>query len=286
MRFVPEGYFSSPEDNITPGVVSLANALHRKPYSSGEHRNPNWVLDYSLTPCGSVRVGSPDSPYKPRPGGIGHLYAPRTSYWEESPESALPSRSCYIVFRGGEALGFERFFTGEFRFARITDDSRRLERIICPGVGKALHGGYFQAQIVLYQVAGILQSLRPGDEPGQWVLPPEDSSGQTADSDWLREAKQYLQSNISRKVTLDSMAHAMNCSKSTLVHRYRSLSGETVWQTLVGLRINAASILLSGGKPLKEVALQTGFYDEFHLSKCFKQHTGQSPREFTRKIFS
>ncbi len=286
MRFVSECYFASPEDNIRPGVVLLANALRKQPGTSGEHRNPNWVLDYSLTPCGSTRVGSPDSPYKPRPGGRGHLYAPGTSYWETSSESELPSRSCYIVFRGGEELGLERFLTGEFRFAEITDDSRRLERIICPGVGKALNGGFFQAQIVLYQLADILQSLRSGDEVGQWILLPENSSGQTADSDWLREAKQYLQSNISRKVTLDTMANAMNCSKSTLVHRYRSLSGETVWQSLVGLRINAASILLSGGKPLKEVALQTGFYDEFHLSKCFKLHTGQSPREFTRKIFS
>jgi AraC-like DNA-binding protein len=60
-------------------------------------------------------------------------------------------------------------------------------------------------------------------------------------------------------------------------------TGESPMMTLTRMRIHLAKTLLLQGHRLKLVADQTGFWDQYHLSKTFKQHEGISPREFCRR---
>jgi transcriptional regulator GlxA family with amidase domain len=53
---------------------------------------------------------------------------------------------------------------------------------------------------------------------------------------------------------------------------------------LAALRIELAKSLLLRGLKIETVASQTGFFDAFHLSKTFKNHTGLSPSEFRREM--
>ena len=45
------------------------------------------------------------------------------------------------------------------------------------------------------------------------------------------------------------------------------------------LRLEKARLLVERGLTLKEIAAETGFYDEFHLSKAFKQFFGVPPSQ-------
>jgi AraC-like DNA-binding protein len=57
-------------------------------------------------------------------------------------------------------------------------------------------------------------------------------------------------------------------------------------KTLTTFRINAVKNLLAKGESIKFIADQTGFCDEFHLSKVFKQVTGSSPSVYLHTLHS
>ena len=54
---------------------------------------------------------------------------------------------------------------------------------------------------------------------------------------------------------------------------------------MIELRIGLAKNLLLRGQRLKNIAQQTGFSDEYHLSKTFKRVEGKSPKQFTASRF-
>jgi transcriptional regulator GlxA family with amidase domain len=51
-------------------------------------------------------------------------------------------------------------------------------------------------------------------------------------------------------------------------------------QRVFEIRIETASHLLLRGEKLKTIAAMTGFCDEYHLSKTFKQVTGRKPKNY------
>jgi transcriptional regulator GlxA family with amidase domain len=53
---------------------------------------------------------------------------------------------------------------------------------------------------------------------------------------------------------------------------------------LTNVRMNAAChLLVSTDLPISEIALQTGFYDQSHLSNQFTRHRGMSPSHYRSK---
>lgn len=56
--------------------------------------------------------------------------------------------------------------------------------------------------------------------------------------------------------------------------------GTTPGQYLQGWRVGLAQQALRQGRPLKRIADDVGYGSEAALSRAFKAHTGQSPREW------
>ena len=97
----------------------------------------------------------------------------------------------------------------------------------------------------------------------------------------IRRAMDYLERNLSRKVTLADIAAAVGLSPSRLAHLFRAQSGLTPQQYLEGLRMQRASELLKRtGLSIKVIADSVGFDSPFYFSHRFKARTGQSPRHF------
>lgn len=101
-------------------------------------------------------------------------------------------------------------------------------------------------------------------------------------NDIVSRATRRIATQTPRFYTLEEMAETLECSKKTLEKSFKNRTGYTFHQYQLHKKVEQISIVLKlhPNTPLKVLADQYGFYDEFHLSKSFKKVLGVSPREY------
>jgi AraC-like DNA-binding protein len=267
----------------SPAVVSVVEATGKKPFAIYKMAQPFWVLDYEFAGYGRYRAGSARRPWQERLPQTGHLYPPRTTYWEDTRQESKPFRhSAWISFSGGRDARLNELVHTKRRYARFLDPGGELGRVIreAARIGQVYGtNGFWGAQACLCQAIDLLLRSEPVEEETYRVLRTPRSP---RISDFVWTIQQFLKDRLSERVTLGRIARHAHVSVSTLSHRYRDETGETPMETLTQMRISRAKALLLKGIPLKAMADQLGFSDEFHLSKTFKLVQGVSPRMFIK----
>jgi AraC family transcriptional regulator len=100
----------------------------------------------------------------------------------------------------------------------------------------------------------------------------------------LRRAQEYIHDNLARDLTLSEIAAAAGLSPYYLARRFKHTIGSTVHQYVVAQRLEAArQLLLAGTHTIAEVATLTGFADQSHLHRLFKQRFGVTPGSLLRR---
>ncbi len=101
----------------------------------------------------------------------------------------------------------------------------------------------------------------------------------------LERILSLLNRSYADKLNLDNLAAAGNVSVSTVIRLFNEHLGCPPLAYLTRLRIDlAASMLLTGNLPVKEVAWKVGYDNPLYFSSLFHRHKGLSPREFRTKV--
>lgn len=91
----------------------------------------------------------------------------------------------------------------------------------------------------------------------------------------------HLERHCDEPIRIPELARRGAMSESTLLRLFRRGTGDTPAGYLARLRIGRArSLLLNTSLPISEIARKTGFGDSNYFSRCFRKHTGVSPRAF------
>lgn len=100
----------------------------------------------------------------------------------------------------------------------------------------------------------------------------------------LKIIKEYLQNYFLEKVTLEQLERVSGMNKFHIIRLFKEVFKipPHAYQTL--LRINYAKKELCKHKPMTEVALDTGFYDQSHFIKAFKNYTGVTPEQYQKLV--
>ena len=269
-------YFSE-----TPEAVQLLWASERNCEAYAQSlklcQRQNWVLDYSINDCGFA--GTDASGWLPRPGGIGHLYPPGRIYHEKN-DAKGRVHSCFVVFRG-ELPALRTMTDHPAGMARIVDPERKLQKLLletCQTAAAQRADGYWQSLAGLCRILDYLsrELNRRGD--GFEYAPATSARPSLA-----ARVRRYLEHRYAGGNSIPELARELGVSASTLQHRYRAESGETVGETLLKIRLEQSLPLLLSGRRLKEIAGATGFCSEFHYSRMFKQYFGLSPRQYQQR---
>lgn len=94
----------------------------------------------------------------------------------------------------------------------------------------------------------------------------------------MEQSIDYLEKNFSEKISRSQLAAATRVSVSHYSVLFKQLTGYSPNEYLTRLRIHRAiELLLDSEYSLRDIAFQTGYKDEFYLSRRFKQYTGRSP---------
>jgi AraC-like DNA-binding protein len=101
------------------------------------------------------------------------------------------------------------------------------------------------------------------------------------EADFVREAKRLAETSLSSRVPLADMARAAGLSLFRFAHAFKEKTGCSPGEYVTRRRIERVkALLLSAPMPLKAVAAQVGYADEFTLAKAFKKFTGMTPGAF------
>lgn len=270
-----KGFHWATSTKIRPQLIaSHTYIIGARDMPSPAISHDKWILDYSFTDGSNVKAGRERCPWKKRLANQAHLYAPRTKYWEHIQHDI---RAGYIAFTDAKAAGVDRL-TGTRGYARINDLSGKIGHHISEIADLGIElgeGAYWEAQTVFIQILGLLLTAEKVEDD-LYSAHEKKQSVQTFSATVMA----YLRMNYHRRLTLDEIAQAMHVSQSTLTHRFLKESGKSPIQALIEIRLDIARLLTLRGEKLDSIAVKTGFYDAFHLSKSFRKHYGVSPSRF------
>ncbi|MCA9906237.1 MAG: helix-turn-helix transcriptional regulator, partial [Anaerolineae bacterium] len=96
-----------------------------------------------------------------------------------------------------------------------------------------------------------------------------------------RQITDYIQTYLTQSLSLEELAQQIGFSPYHFARLFRQAFGESPHQFVIRQRVEYAKRLLTDPElPLAQVALESGFADQSHLTQTFKRHTGLTPRAF------
>ncbi len=98
--------------------------------------------------------------------------------------------------------------------------------------------------------------------------------------------KNYIDENLSQKITLSDLSLHLHCSTVTITEKFRKKYGKSVMRYVLEERMKLASELLSErGQTVSIVAASCGFPDVEYFSKTFKSYHGKPPSIWRRNAY-
>jgi AraC family transcriptional regulator len=98
---------------------------------------------------------------------------------------------------------------------------------------------------------------------------------------WLHRARDILTDRFADPPTLAELSGECDVHPAYLATAFRRAFRTTVGEFVRSLRVEAAQRMLAGSRhSLAQVALETGFADQSHLTRVFRRATGLTPREY------
>lgn len=102
--------------------------------------------------------------------------------------------------------------------------------------------------------------------------------------DLLSQVLEYIDENLSKKLTLVDTAKHFFVSESTISQTFRKQMDTSFYHFVIQRRLIAAKLLIQNNCALELVCEQTGFSDYSSFFRAFKQTFGISPKQY-RKLF-
>lgn len=101
----------------------------------------------------------------------------------------------------------------------------------------------------------------------------------------LLRAKQYIDENFTKEITLEVLAKMSNMSHTNFRREWARVFGGTAIKYRDEKRLLLAKDLLIEGKlKIGEIAFACGFVDGSYFVRFFKKHTGQTPMEYKNSL--
>ena len=107
---------------------------------------------------------------------------------------------------------------------------------------------------------------------------PEPRAGlSTGQIDAVRD---LVHQHIEEAITVDALAHAVGLSPEQFARRFKRTTGRSPYQFVMDERLDLARDLLLRGAAIADVAVQTGFTHQEHLTRMFGRRFGTTPGRF------
>ena len=220
-----------------------------------------------------------------RKGGVVALYRPKLLF-EEWQEAGGSARESWILFTAaGPMLRALKALTGNQGYCHFDDPESIVPQRIGQISGELFyrHSGFqWRAQASFLELLSLVVTAKP-TTPHLHVI--RSTRTRPGRPDLHSRVENHLRSRIAEFLSVEDLARHAGLGLSTFAHTYRKLSGETPYQTVLRLKMEAAKrLLLDENLSVKETAARIGYSSEFQFSRCFKRMEGRSPSAHVRAM--
>jgi AraC family transcriptional regulator len=138
-----------------------------------------------------------------------------------------------------------------------------------------LRGGTLTELVVesaLYELIGGLRVMHPVDD-------------EELDSAALVQVAAVIDRDFAETLSLAGLAGRVGLHPVHLARLFRGRYHRSVGEYLHGRRVQAASqAMLETDRPIAEIAVDCGFFDQSHFTRVFKSVTGATPSEYRKRV--
>ncbi len=269
--------------NINPHLNSLYSYSVVRGGISNRIHVREWVIEYHYGYAGEIYFSlSGAKKTCGREKHMVHLYAPGCVFIEDTRKSELPRRETHLHFRGGETCGLNNIVNEKLKYCRFLDREKLIGTILEKCISlcdKDAKRAFMEIQSLMFNCISLMLNFSKKLADDTYEI----SSRPLTDNLFIKEAEIYMRQNISSGITNADIAKHLQTSESTFTHKFKQITNVSPGKTMTKIKIDLAKGLIFKGKKLKEIAELTGFHDEYHLSKVFKNMTGMTPTDFRKK---
>ncbi len=112
---------------------------------------------------------------------------------------------------------------------------------------------------------------------GIWCLGADDSG------DPVEAAKRFVDDHLAEPFDVGDLSREAGLSRSHFTRLFRDREGVSPWDYVLTRRVHRARELLEQGTGPSDAALESGFYDQSHLTRIFRRVTGTTPGRYRRQ---
>ncbi|HWB20514.1 MAG TPA: helix-turn-helix transcriptional regulator [Phycisphaerales bacterium] len=100
----------------------------------------------------------------------------------------------------------------------------------------------------------------------------------------LSKTSEYVERHLADPIHVNDLAAIANMSASCFARLFKQATGKTPHAFIVRARVQRAAELIRrhGSRSLAQIALETGFADQAHLTRAFRRAFGKPPAEYCR----
>ena len=166
---------------------------------------------------------------------------------------------------------------------RLGFEDPLLEQL-CLAVGNALRDGSVRDGLYIDTLAQTI-AVRLAWQHSERSRPARLPGTQPIASWKIRRLIDFIEENLDRDLTLEAMATEVSLNSLYLPRAFKKSVGQTPHQYVMRRRIERAKELLAETDlSLSEIAFATGFSDQSHLTRHFRQMIGVAPGQFRRSL--
>ena len=140
--------------------------------------------------------------------------------------------------------------------------------------------------IQIYLNLILIRLIRDNDIDSPFVAIPK-STRQKSEDDLFYKIIDYMEENISQKLTIQKICRDNLIGRSLLQKLFKDHTGSGTIDSFTNMKINMAKQLICDNQMnFSEIAEKLGYSSIHYFSRQFKNMTGMTPTEYQESIFS
>lgn len=112
------------------------------------------------------------------------------------------------------------------------------------------------------------------------------NNGDNVQKRYITDILKYIDDNLEKDITLNELAHTVHLSNNYLSKIFKKEMGKSVIEYVQEAKIQKiCELIINTDKTFSEIAYEMGYQNESYLRQLFKGITGQTPKEYKKKLY-